>query len=69
MIHLYRCKECGKYTRVEAPIGVSPKLLVKCECGGEYVRKFFAPSVHFHGSGFYATDKVLSEPTEDDLYA
>jgi predicted nucleic acid-binding Zn ribbon protein len=35
-------------------------------CGGDLVRIFDVPNVHYHGSGFYSTDKLLTPVKPED---
>jgi predicted nucleic acid-binding Zn ribbon protein len=39
----------------------------RISCGGVLVRVFDQPTVIYRGSGFYTTDKVLYEPTDEQL--
>ena len=38
-------------------------------CGGPLERIFNAPSIHYHGSGFYSTDKLLTPVKPEDYNA
>jgi predicted nucleic acid-binding Zn ribbon protein len=43
---------------------------VLCANCGEPMNRLFQPlRVHYHGDGFYTTDHVLSDPTEDEVLA
>lgn len=66
MKYTFRCKACDKTFEIEH--GMHEPHPAKCpECGGRLVRRFNKPNVHYHGSGFYTTDKVLYEPDPDLL--
>lgn len=64
MIFEFMCTVCFSMFDVTAPIGTSPEMPV-CKCGGVVRRMYAPPGVTYHGSGFYSTDKVLSEPEKD----
>jgi putative FmdB family regulatory protein len=51
----YHCDACEH--QFEVMHGINEKPDVRCErCQGEVRKVFFAPSVIFHGGGFYATE-------------
>ena len=61
----FSCKKCGDI-EIEHPM--TEKHPDKCpDCGGDLSRIFSNPGITFRGSGFYATDKILSEPTPDEV--
>jgi predicted nucleic acid-binding Zn ribbon protein len=60
----FRCLDCGEKFDIISPIGSIPTRPV-CQCGGKVVRVFAPLGVKYRCSGFYSTDKVLSEPEED----
>lgn len=63
----FKCNKCGKSEEVVAPIGTSPRLInSKCDCGGIFNRLWLPLGVTYRCSGFYHTDKVLSDPTPDE---
>lgn len=64
MIFEFMCTQCSKTYDATAPIGTSPEIPV-CSCGGVVRRIYAPPGVVYRGSGFYSTDKVLSEPEAD----
>jgi predicted nucleic acid-binding Zn ribbon protein len=66
MVFQFVCKKCGQNFNVSGHIGSVPTKPV-CQCGGEVVRRFEKLPVKFRCSGFYSTDKVLSEPEPDDF--
>ena len=47
-------------------VDMSPIRTEQIACGGELERVFDAPNITFHGSGFYHTDKVLSDPIKPE---
>lgn len=65
--YLFKCRKCSTIYVFSGELG-APVTAGECSCGGMLVRKYTAPAVIYRGSGFYTNDKVLSEPTEDDLY-
>ncbi len=66
-VYDFRCRKCGRESEVAHAMG-APHPTVCPECGGELDRVFHPVGITYRCSGFYHTDKVLSEPTEDDLY-
>ena len=64
MIFEFICTACSKQYDVLGPVGKSPET-PECACGGVVRRMYAPPGVTYHGSGFYSTDKVLSEPEKD----
>lgn len=60
----FDCENCGPIVVEHGMTEDHPEVCPNC--GGEITRHFFSPSITFRGSGFYTTDKVLSEPTEDE---
>jgi predicted nucleic acid-binding Zn ribbon protein len=43
---------------------------VLCQNCGEPMNRLFAPlGVHYHGDGFFTTDRVLTDPTEEQVLA
>jgi predicted nucleic acid-binding Zn ribbon protein len=73
MIYTFRCSKCGRVVQLDhgfdEPHPITHRKLAGAEsCGGNLVRIFDVPNIIFRGSGWYCKDKVLYEPTEDDLY-
>lgn len=64
-VYSFRCRKCKRVLTVNHPF--SEKHPEACECGGALARKFDVPNVVYRGSGYYHTDKVLYEPTEEEL--
>lgn len=63
--YTFLCKKCE--TIFEIDHGFDEPHPDECpRCGGPIERKFDPFAVLYKGSGFYTTDKVLSEPTEDE---
>jgi|ERR1035438_9279851 putative FmdB family regulatory protein len=58
-IYEYSCHRCGKKFDVRQKFADEP-VKVHEECGGEVERLISAPSLHFKGTGFYATDYAKS---------
>jgi len=54
-LYEYNCKRCGKNFEVRQKFA-DQLLTVHENCGGEVERLISAPSLHFKGTGFYATD-------------
>ena len=54
-LYEYNCKRCGKNFEVRQKFA-DDLLTVHESCGGEVERPISAPSLHFKGTGFYATD-------------
>jgi putative FmdB family regulatory protein len=54
-IYEYQCKSCRKKFEVRQKFADEP-LKVHESCGGEVERLISAPTFHFKGTGFYATD-------------
>jgi putative FmdB family regulatory protein len=65
-VYTFRCRNCK--TKQEFILGVDESKPAACGCGGELVRVFDLPAVHFRGSGFYSTDKALYDPIHPDDY-
>jgi putative FmdB family regulatory protein len=63
MVYAFRCKKCEAYLDIAHPVN-EPHPDKCLFCGGELVRVFHLPSVIYRGSGFYTTDKVLSDPPD-----
>lgn len=61
--YAFRCVNCGEF-EIEHPMTENHP--DKCpKCGGDIARIFYNPGITFRGSGFYTTDKILSEPDPD----
>lgn len=65
MIYPFRCLKCNAKVEVDMPIGSNTD--ITHECGGNMTRIYLPTTVHYRGSGFYTTDKVLYEPTDEEL--
>lgn len=66
-IYTYRCPECDEtFTQVKAMLDSPLKACSVCGFAGELGRIFDVPSITFHGSGFYHTDKVIDEITDPE---
>jgi predicted nucleic acid-binding Zn ribbon protein len=61
-MYIFHCRECGR----EIELGAIPSTAVPCLCGKNMVRKYTVPNVHYHGSGFYSTDKLLTPVKPED---
>ena len=59
------CKGCGKVETVLGVIGETPDPPPRCDCGGQFRRLYRPLGTRFRCSGFYQTDKILSEPEKD----
>lgn len=67
MLYTYRCPECReKLTHDKAMLDPPPDVCPECNFQGELGRVFDVPSITFHGSGFYHTDKVIDEITDPE---
>ncbi len=68
MRYRFRCRNCGQTVEVEHPMDEphptnhNQVLPVTTACDGELERLFDTPNITYHGSGFYHTDRVLSDP-------
>lgn len=60
MIFEFVCNSCTEVLRIESPIGKSPDVGF-CSCGGDYQRVWSPLGTRYRCSGFYQTDKVLSD--------
>jgi predicted nucleic acid-binding Zn ribbon protein len=58
----YYCRTCGRTIELSNV----PNVPVPCTCGKTMIRKYYAAPVHFRGSGFYATDKLLTPVKPED---
>ena len=58
MYYEFRCRKCGKKFFENIPMTkCTYETIVKCEnCGGDSKRDIEAPSIHFHGGGFYCNE-------------
>lgn len=65
MIFEYVCDKCGTKYDANGRIGAPPETPMCTTCGNATRRLFSRPGITYHGSGFYSTDKVLSEPVKD----
>jgi predicted nucleic acid-binding Zn ribbon protein len=59
---------CGKRVVIEHPIN-APHPEFHASCGGKLTRIFEPVAVHYRGSGFFSTDSVLQDATEDERLA
>lgn len=66
-VYVYLCPNCEEAFEVEKGMQ-EPHSQDHEECGyvGELGRVYFPPGIVFHGSGFYTTDKILSEITDPE---
>lgn len=65
--YFYECPSCANTEeRIYKMLDDKPMKIPCKKCEGELVRQFNIPAISFGCSGFYSTDKVLSEP-EDPL--
>lgn len=75
-LYTFKCEKCGEIVRyTQGFFDVRP---TKCEvpkfdkngkvtlCGGKLIRQYDSPNVVYRGSGFYHTDKVLSDPIKPE---
>lgn len=63
------CDNCGNTCQITVPMSERDTDVRCADCGEIMRREFVVPAgIIYKGSGWYATDKVLDEPTEDDLY-
>lgn len=73
MIYDFRCQKCGSITSIRGKIGLAPAphrcrhAIVRDDgtislCNGALERVYYPLGVTFRCSGFYSTDKVLSDP-------
>jgi predicted nucleic acid-binding Zn ribbon protein len=67
MEYSFQCFTCKKVVVTKHAMS-EPHPTHHDECGGVLRRLFIAPSVHYHGSGYYSTDKALSTTRKDDIY-
>jgi len=52
----YHCEFCGTTTEATFPMADVPRE-INCHCDAIARRVYLSPAaIHFHGSGFYATD-------------
>ena len=61
----FTCKKCGTI-QIDHPMADDHPDTCP-DCGGDITRIFSNPGITFRGSGFYKTDKILSEPTPDEV--
>ena len=61
----YMCKDCGRETYEEQPIG-SDALEVCPGCGGRYQRLVIAHTIIYKGNGFYTTDSKREKKKLND---
>lgn len=55
VLHDYKCKECGHTLSVDPKV-IEGIIMPPCgRCGGQMKRIYYAPAVHFKGSGFTKT--------------
>jgi putative FmdB family regulatory protein len=66
-IYTYLCQNCQAVFDIEKSMTERhPKKCPICGFVGDLGRRFNVPGITFHGSGFYHTDKVLSEITDPE---
>lgn len=66
-IYTYICPECrGTFIADKAMLDPHPNVCPHCDFEGALGRAYDAPSITFHGSGFYHTDKVIDEITDPE---
>ena len=63
-VYSFRCQKCDEPVEVEHSFR-EPHPTKHKGCGGKLTRIFHSPAIRYRGSGFYTTDKVLSDPPED----
>ena len=68
MLYAFRCALCSKKVVVDHSIH-APHPERHTGCGGKLNRIFEPVSVHYRGSGFFTTDSVLQDATEDERLA
>jgi predicted nucleic acid-binding Zn ribbon protein len=61
-MYIFRCRHCDR----EIELSAIPDAPVPCICGKEMTRKYTAPAVHYRGSGFFSTDKLLTPVKPED---
>ena len=61
MVYDFVCQGCKEKVTVVHKFS-EPHPTHHADCGGELVRFFTPASIIYRVSGFYTTDKVLSEP-------
>lgn len=65
-IYTYMCRECNTLSDVEkSMLADHPEVCPACGKLSLY-QKVHPPAIHFRGSGFYSTDKVLDEITDPE---
>ena len=65
-IYTYMCRECNALSDVEKSMEAPhPAICPACDKPGLY-QKLYPPAIHFRGSGFYTTDKVVDEITDPE---
>jgi predicted nucleic acid-binding Zn ribbon protein len=67
MQYRFRCT-CGKMVTVDHSI-YAPHPETHKGCGGKLTRLFEPAAIHYRGSGFFSTDSVLQDATEDEKLA
>ena len=67
MQYTFQCT-CGKTVIVDHSIH-EPHPVFHAGCGGKLTRIFDPVPAHYRGSGFFATDSVLQDATEDERLA
>lgn len=67
MEYQFRCT-CGKKIVMEHSIN-APHPEFHVVCGGKLTRVFEPAAIHYRGSGFFTTDSVLQDATEDERLA
>jgi predicted nucleic acid-binding Zn ribbon protein len=70
-VFTFRCRICHKIETVGAhydEIKHDVMAIAPSCCEERMMRMFDIPKVHYVGSGFFSTDKVLSDPNPDEAY-
>ncbi len=65
MVFEFKCNRCDRLANMLGPIGQTPDTPPRCDCGGSYKRVYKKLGVNYRCSGFYTTDKVLSDPVDE----